>query len=87
MFGLVNGFCDQKSEQSELNWPIYLVSDLHIFYYQKRGTFKMEANHVTSKILFLLNKSFYHIHNLFKLYILGVFWSALQLYLEHRVGF
>jgi hypothetical protein len=22
MFGLVNGFCDQKSEQSELNWPI-----------------------------------------------------------------
>jgi hypothetical protein len=21
MFGLVNGFCDQKSEQSELNWP------------------------------------------------------------------
>jgi hypothetical protein len=26
-------------------------------------------------------------HNLFKQYILGVFWSALQLYLEHRVGF
>jgi hypothetical protein len=21
MFELVNGFCDQKSEQSELNWP------------------------------------------------------------------
>ncbi len=22
MFGLVNGFCDQKPERSEMNWPI-----------------------------------------------------------------
>jgi len=21
MFGLVNGFCDQKPERSEMNWP------------------------------------------------------------------
>jgi len=22
MFGLANGFCDQKPERSEMNWPI-----------------------------------------------------------------
>jgi hypothetical protein len=42
---------------------------------------------MTLKILVLLNKTFYHIHNLFKQYILGVFWFALQLYLEYRVEF
>jgi hypothetical protein len=48
---------------------------------------KVKSNHETLKILFLLNKTFYYIHNLFKQYILDVFWFILQLYLEHRVGF
>jgi hypothetical protein len=31
MFGLVNGFCDQKSEQSELNWPILVTRLIFCF--------------------------------------------------------
>jgi hypothetical protein len=66
---------------------VHVIQNLCNYYFLFWETFKAKANHITLKILFLLNKSFYHIYNLFKLYILGVFWSALQLYLEHRVGF